>query len=1086
MLLLFVGKVNSVRHRESLRQVGYCPVSLTVEDKESSGNNKKMCMFEKEMEEEQLEYEWCLTPKNYSEENKSGVTFTGRDTEYINANRKLAQMFKTKGEKFQINGIEISIADAPKNKPITVEVKPAAGISGRANLKVYDVNNRGGATIHITRVKSGDMLHVKTLAFKVIKFLLDGCISGSISEDNIESFKKLSTIKVQEAKQNSCDSCEKVFPTEQGLALHKTRIHRINMKFKCSKCVDTFKERTELNKHVQKVHEELCSPEAKRIKTFEKSKEQKSPTTREIEVQVDESDFEKVVSNVEMVEKMDVDVIEAEKTEMSKRQDEKILLKQKSLDKEEEKLKEIRKIKQQKLEDEERKRKRQMSLDKKKRKKQKARNDKLEDNEKENNADCRWRDIENKYTDILKEVGLEINDFVRYLVKGDGACGSNCTALAYHYDEKLGPYVRRNINAYIVKHWQLFKTCFVFPYKQNTGTKEITFEDETEFLNFLKNDERSGWLWMDHWDFQAVANYYQIKVHILTTNVSGMKEPAARWTHLVPDLRLKEFSEVFVNLPDLWLWHLDGIHYDLIIEKNSMLIKERDLVENVVLHEKKETNSNFTCKTIGKNRNVAKSVVFCEKMEESSKDTDETTGPGYLGWKTSEEVERTVSEEVEYNEDHVDYKKAYMDLKNENELLKEENAKLKKSNDIGKDIEKLSKEIKSLKAEYKESIEVLRKETHDKTKAESTVKVLKEIIKAKEENKVHLNDNDNDIEQMEIDEALGGWIQQQKRKRIQIPKCGKNFGTKDELKTHMQTIHTQESDFACRNCNKTFKEIDEMKKHELINSSMVAIKCDECSVSFSEQEELEKHITMVHKYKSFEDKDRLKEHKKSHEKYALLKCDKCEKTFANQEGLRYHVHNHSQNKTFNCKECDRTFKNRKDLKEHESTHGSDKAVTCDQCEESFSDHEGLLNHAMVHLTVQSITQNLQCSKCEKVYGNMSKLRRHDWRNHRQIECNICGEILESRQAISNHRKESHNIFRRMKCKYFPNCIDQEECFFIHEDESNQEADEIRQNRYCPESEKCQDQSCKYDESKHQNLNAILYFQSKCNKSNCMY
>ena len=63
----------------------------------------------------------------------------------------------------------------------------------------------------------------------------------------------------------------------------------------------------------------------------------------------------------------------------------------------------------------------------------------------------------------------------------------------------------------------------------------VPFEDETQFLEFLKHDPRYGKLWMDHPDLQVICNMYQIKVHILTTNVRGMEEPRARWTHLDPD-----------------------------------------------------------------------------------------------------------------------------------------------------------------------------------------------------------------------------------------------------------------------------------------------------------------------------------------------------------------------------------------------------------------------------------------------------------------------------------------------------------------------------------------------------------------------
>ena len=51
-----------------------CCVTLALADKQT--------MFEKEMEEDQDNFEWSLTPQNASEENKSGVTIKGKNTEY--------------------------------------------------------------------------------------------------------------------------------------------------------------------------------------------------------------------------------------------------------------------------------------------------------------------------------------------------------------------------------------------------------------------------------------------------------------------------------------------------------------------------------------------------------------------------------------------------------------------------------------------------------------------------------------------------------------------------------------------------------------------------------------------------------------------------------------------------------------------------------------------------------------------------------------------------------------------------------------------------------------------------------------------
>ena len=86
------------------------------------------------MDEEHDYYEWCLTPNNASDENKSGVTFKGKDTEYINPHDKIVDLFKKRGERFYLNGIELSIADKQKNKPINIEIKSKKGSVGWGKL----------------------------------------------------------------------------------------------------------------------------------------------------------------------------------------------------------------------------------------------------------------------------------------------------------------------------------------------------------------------------------------------------------------------------------------------------------------------------------------------------------------------------------------------------------------------------------------------------------------------------------------------------------------------------------------------------------------------------------------------------------------------------------------------------------------------------------------------------------------------------------------------------------------------------------------------------------------------------------------
>ena len=940
-----------------------------------------MCLFEKEMNEEQVNYEWILTPNNAPDDKKTGISIKGSDTKYINANRKIADIFKKKGEQFSLNGIELTVSDTQKNKPVSIQIKPKGGLSGRVNLKMYGINNRGGATIIITKVSGGDFIHVKTLAFKVIKYLLDRIIAGNITEEEIVSFKKKSGNKAEEAeeaKENICDSCENVFPTEHGLKVHRTRIHPIDMKLNCERCEKRFTTRNDLDKH-QTVHENISSPESKKIRVDETVKESNiEKKYREIEVQVNEKDFD-LDADKDNVEEMDIDLKEEKENDLEKRMDEKVLLKQKEIEETEEKQKEIRRKEQKLKEEEEKKRKRQMSVEKKKKKK-KAKKEKS----KEGNIDFRndkLRVLDIKYTQLFKEVGLDIRNYFLYKVKADGACGSNCTALHCHHDEKLGPYVRRNINNYIVDLWPYFQTSILFPHKQYAGSEEIPFQTESEYLKFLKDDKRSGWLWMDHGDLQAVSNSYQINIHILTSNVAGMEEPKARWTHLTPDARLKSFCKIPAGLPDMWLFHVDDHHFDLIVEKDSMLA----------------TNG-----SIG-------DMVEDEEVD-SIKETD--LGPGYMGWQIDEK-----EEELGTTHNYDDLQSAYNVLKKDYEQLKKEVDELKNNSELGKN---LSREIKSLKDEYKECVDALRKETHNRTKAETMTKVLKDVIQSKEEIEDNKTKESKNVEDMEIDE---GWLKQQKRKNISIS-----------------------------------------------NIKRKSLKCEKCDMSFKDKKELQNHL-LVH---SSKDGNHV--------------CGKCSKSFEDRVQLNIHSKTHNVTDIHSCEKCGKSFLDQDNLLNHLETHGQDTPYKCEQCEKSFGTIDEKNKHEKIH-SRQTAFSEVKCNKCDKVYSNMSKLRRHDWRSHRQIECNICGVTLESRQEISSHRELVHQMFRKIKCRFYPDCFDEEECFFVHEEVSNfqSEYQNTKQSRYCLKGENCDNQSCEYDETKHKKIKDVLCrFQSKCNRSECMF
>ena len=191
--------------------------------------------------------------------------------------------------------------------------------------------------------------------------------------------------------------------------------------------------------------------------------------------------------------------------------------------------------------------------------------------------------------------------------------------------------------------------------------------------------------------------------------------------------------------------------------------------------------------------------------------------------------------------------------------------------------------------------------------------------------------------------------------------------------------------------------------------------------------------------------------------------------------MRDHERKHASTEHIVCDKCNEIFDAQSDLTEHLESHDENTLFECNMCEQTFQGKEKLEDHTRLHKK-QTEKEKHKCSKCDKIYYDMRKLRRHDWRSHRTIECTICSEVLASRQDISSHRQNSHRMFRKIFCKYFPDCYDDDECLYYHnvDDESPS---------VCPQGQECTDQSCTFSEQNHQTRKQVLCrFQEKCNRS----
>ena len=74
------------------------------------------------------------------------------------------------------------------------------------------------------------------------------------------------------------------------------------------------------------------------------------------------------------------------------------------------------------------------------------------------------------------------------------------------------------------------------------------------------------------------------------------------------------------------------------------------------------------------------------------------------------------------------------------------------------------------------------------------------------------------------------------------------------------------------------------------------------------------------------------------------------------------------------------------------------------------------------------------------------------------------------------------MVQKIYCRYFPNCMDGDECLYEHEKAEYQD----NRNGLCPEGLECKNQACEYNDKEHRRNKDLCKFQINCNRLNCEY
>ena len=79
-------------------------------------------------------------------------------------------------------------------------------------------------------------------------------------------------------------------------------------------------------------------------------------------------------------------------------------------------------------------------------------------------------------------------------------------------------------------------------------------------------------------DLCAISSMLHVSIYVFTY---GDHLPEPRWTLISPDDLLYDSRKVTVDLPDIFLYHSDECHYELIVDKGSALALQGPVPERL-------------------------------------------------------------------------------------------------------------------------------------------------------------------------------------------------------------------------------------------------------------------------------------------------------------------------------------------------------------------------------------------------------------------------------------------------------------------------------------------------------------------------
>jgi KRAB domain-containing zinc finger protein len=112
----------------------------------------------------------------------------------------------------------------------------------------------------------------------------------------------------------------------------------------------------------------------------------------------------------------------------------------------------------------------------------------------------------------------------------------------------------------------------------------------------------------------------------------------------------------------------------------------------------------------------------------------------------------------------------------------------------------------------------------------------------------------------------------QNNKKVICSLCNKLFSNKNNLKTHISSIHNKNLPFFCpySNCSKKYPNKTKLEAHIRTHKGIKPFQCEKCGKKFNENGNLKSHLN-------------------KHDENIKFKCSFCEKSYKSNNHLKEHI-----------------------------------------------------------------------------------------------------------------------------------------------------------------------------------------------------